>query len=118
MSNIYDHAYSLEKAIRDSQEFNSLKELYDVVMNNGASKQLFDDFRNVQFDIQEKQMQGREISETELEEVKQIVARVQENEDISKLMDAEQRMNVVINEVSQIIIKPLEELYQQEDDEE
>lgn len=117
MSNIYDSAYSLEKAIRGSQEFNILKETFETVMNDISSKELFDDFRNKQIEIQEKQMQGQEISEEELEQVKHVVELVQENEDITKLMDAEQRLNVVINEVSQIIMKPLEELYEVEGNE-
>lgn len=111
MSNIYDRAYSLEKAIRESDEFNVLKEMFRIVMNDVSSKQLFEDFRNKQIEIQEKQMQGQEISEEELEQVKQVVELVQQDEDIVKLMDAEQRLNIVINDVSQIIMKPLEDLY-------
>lgn len=38
MSNIYDHAYDLEKAIRNSEEFTSLKEAYEAVMNDEAAK--------------------------------------------------------------------------------
>jgi len=111
VSNIYDSAYSLEKSIRESQEFNVLKETFEVVMNDDDSKKLFEDFRNKQIEIQEKQMQGQEITEDELEKVKHVVELVQQHDDISKLMDAEQRLNLVINEISQIITKPLEELY-------
>lgn len=111
MSTIYDNAYSLEKSIRESQEFNTLKEAFEAVMDDDASKKLFENFRNKQIEIQEKQMQGQEISEEELEKVKQVVDLVQQHEDISKLMDAEQRLNLVINDVSRIITKPLEELY-------
>lgn len=111
MSNMYDNAYGLEKAIRESQEFIVLKESFEKVMNDESSRKLFEEFRDKQIEIQEKQMQGQEISEEELEKVKSVVDLVQQNEVISKLMEAEQRLNLVINEINQIITKPLEELY-------
>lgn len=111
MPNIYDSAYDLEKSIRESDEFKSLKEAYDAVMSDESAKQMFDNFRNTQMELQEKQMQGQEISEEEVEQARKVVETVQQHEDISKLMEQEQRLNLVINEVSQIITKPLEELY-------
>ncbi|MFC4559136.1 YlbF family regulator [Virgibacillus kekensis] len=111
MPNIYDSAYDLEKAIRESDEFTSLKEAYDAVMNDPSARQMFDNFRNKQMELQEKQMQGEEISEQEVEEARKVVELVQQHQDISKLMEQEQRLNLVINEISQIITKPLEELY-------
>jgi len=109
--NIYDSAYDLEKAIRSSEEFTRLKNAYDAVMADESAKQMFDNFRNTQMALQEKQMQGQDISEEEVEQARKVVELVQQHEDISKLMEEEQRLNVVINDVSRIITKPLEELY-------
>lgn len=111
MPNIYDSAYDLEKAIRESEEFKSLKDAYDAVMNDETSKQMFENFRDTQMALQEKQMQGQEITEEEVEKARQVVELVQQHEDISKLMEQEQRLNMVINDVSRIITKPLEDLY-------
>ena len=111
MPNIYDSAYDLEKAIRESDEFKNLKEAYDAVMNDPSAKQMFDNFRDTQMELQEKQMQGQEITEEEVEKARQVVELVQQHQDISKLMEEEQRLNLVINDVSRIITKPLEELY-------
>ncbi|CDQ40732.1 MULTISPECIES: YlbF/YmcA family competence regulator [Virgibacillus] len=111
MPNIYDSAYDLEKAIRESEEFKNLKTAYDAVMNDPSAKQMFDNFRDTQMALQEKQMQGQEITEEEVTKARQVVELVQQHGDISKLMEEEQRLNVVINDVSRIITKPLEELY-------
>lgn len=111
MANIYDSAYNLEKSIRESEEFKKLKAAYEAVMNDESAKKMFDDFRNTQMDLQEKQMQGVEISEEEIEKARKVVELVQQHKDIDNLMESEQRLNLVINEVSQIITKPLEELY-------
>lgn len=117
MSNIYDNAYTLEKAIRDSEEFKALKEAYEGVMGNDVSKRMFEKFRDTQLDLQEKQMTGQDITEEEVDNARKVVESVQQHEQISKLMEEEQRLNLVINDVSRIITKPLEELYGFDDEE-
>lgn len=111
MSNIYDNAYSLEKAIRESEEFKSLKEAYETVMGDPESKKMFESFRDTQLKLQEKQMQGQEITEEEVQQATNVVELVQGNQVIAKLMEEEQRLNVIIGEISSIITKPLEEVY-------
>ncbi|QHE51325.1 YlbF family regulator [Pontibacillus sp. HMF3514] len=111
MANIYDQANELERAIRESEEFQGLKQAYEAVMADENAKQMFDNFRNTQIELQQKQMQGQEISEEEVEEARKVVETVQQHPQISKLMEEEQRLNTVINDVSKIITKPLEELY-------
>ncbi|WP_068675698.1 YlbF family regulator [Oceanobacillus sp. Castelsardo] len=111
MANIHDSAYDLEKAIRESEEFNQLKNSFEAVMNNPEAKVLFERFRDTQMQLQEKQMQGLDITEEEVEEARKVVEEVQQHSDIAKLMEDEQRLNLLINDVSRIITKPLEELY-------
>lgn len=111
MSNIYDRAYDLEKAITESDEFTTLKGSFEAVMNDEIAKKMFENFRDTQMQLQEKQMQGEEITEEEIEEARKVVEAVQQHEGISTLMEAEQRLNTVINDVSRIITSQLEELY-------
>lgn len=111
MAKMYDHAYELQTAIRESEDFQVLKDAFEKVMADESSKQMFDNFRNTQIALQEKQMQGQNITEEEVQNANAIVERVQEHPDISLLMEKEQRLNTVINDLSQIITKPLEELY-------
>ncbi|SHG89310.1 YlbF family regulator [Ornithinibacillus halophilus] len=111
MPSIYDSAYDLESAIRESEEFQDLKAAFEAVMNDPSAKQMFENFRDTQMQLQEKQMQGQEITEEEVEQARKVVELVQQHQDISKLMEQEQRLNVVINDISRIITKPLEELY-------
>ncbi|RCW69653.1 YlbF family regulator [Saliterribacillus persicus] len=111
MANVYDSAHDLEKALQESDEYKELKTAYDKVMQDETSKNMFDNFRNTQMELQQKQMQGEEITEEEVEQAKKVVELVQQHEDISKLMEQEQKVNALINEVSRIITKPLEELY-------
>jgi cell fate (sporulation/competence/biofilm development) regulator YlbF (YheA/YmcA/DUF963 family) len=109
--NLHDVANDLEKAIRQSDDYTNLKNLYAAVNADQGSKQLFERFRTMQMELQQKQMMGQEITEEEVQQAQQTVAIVQQDQNIAKLMEAEQRMSMVIGELNKIIMKPLEELY-------
>jgi cell fate (sporulation/competence/biofilm development) regulator YlbF (YheA/YmcA/DUF963 family) len=109
--NLYDAAYALEKAIRQSDEYKQLQQMYHEVNADPAAKNMFDQFRQIQMNLQQKQMMGQEISEQEVQQAQSTVGVVQQNEKIARLMQAEQRMSMIIGELNQLIMKPLEELY-------
>jgi cell fate (sporulation/competence/biofilm development) regulator YlbF (YheA/YmcA/DUF963 family) len=110
-TNLYDYAYDLEKALRKSKEYMDLQAMYEEVRKDPTAKKMFDQFRNIQMKLQEKQMTGQDISEKEVQEAQNAAVLVQQNQKIVKLMDAEQRMSMAINELNKIIMKPLDEIY-------
>ncbi|MDF0726887.1 YlbF family regulator [Cytobacillus sp. S13-E01] len=109
--NLFDVAYDVEKAIRESEEYKNLKSFYDEVNADESAKKMFENFRDVQLNLQQKQMMGQEISQEEVEQAQKMVALVQQHQSIAKLMEAEQSMSMAIGELNKIIMKPLEELY-------
>ncbi|MCQ6280680.1 YlbF family regulator [Bacillus sp. EB600] len=109
--NLYDAARELEKVIRQSDEYKQLTQAYAEVNADEAAKRMFDSFRKMQMNLQQKQMMGQDITQAEVEQAQKTVALVQQNPKISHLMQAEQRMSTVIGELNQLIMKPLEELY-------
>jgi cell fate (sporulation/competence/biofilm development) regulator YlbF (YheA/YmcA/DUF963 family) len=109
--NLHDAAYALEKAIRQSDEYKQLQQMYHEVNSDPTAKNMFEQFRQIQMNLQQKQMMGQEISEQEVQQAQSKVAVVQQNEKIARLMQAEQRMSMIIGELNQLIMKPLEELY-------
>ncbi|NQD65540.1 YlbF family regulator [Bacillus haikouensis] len=109
--NLYDQANELERTLRQSDEFLELKKMYDEVNNDESASKMFENFRNIQMTLQQKQMSGEEISQEEVEQAQKTAQLVQQHEKIAKLMEAEQRMSMVINDLNKVIMKPLEELY-------
>ncbi len=109
--NVHDAAYNLENALRESDDFKELQSLYDQVNADESVKNMFDNFRNLQVELQQKQMQGQQITEEEAQKAQQTFELVQQNEVISKLMSAEQRVSMLIQDINKIVTKPLEELY-------
>ncbi|WP_028402494.1 YlbF family regulator [Ectobacillus panaciterrae] len=110
-TNMYDAAYALQKAITENPDFLSLKQSYAAVQADPQAKQLFDQFRAVQMELQQKMVQGQQITEADNAKAQQIVAQVQQNQKISQLMQAEQRMNLLVGDLNKIILKPLEDIY-------
>lgn len=109
--NIHDIAYSLQNALREQPDFKNLQSLYAQVLANPSAKPLFLEFQSFQMTMQQKMMQGAQITPEESAQAQAIVAKVSQNPLIANLMQAEQRLNVVIQDLNQIIMKPLEELY-------
>ncbi|KMK96882.1 YlbF family regulator [Rossellomorea marisflavi] len=109
--NLYDQANELERALRQSDEFQQLKNMYDEVNNDESASKMFENFRNIQMQLQQKQMSGEEITQEEVEQAQKAAQLVQQHDKISKLMEAEQRMSMVITDLNKVIMKPLEELY-------
>ncbi|HZH61436.1 MAG TPA: YlbF family regulator [Metabacillus sp.] len=109
--NLYDVASNLERALRESDDFKNLKRLYDEVNADESASKMFENFRNIQLNLQQKQMQGQEITQEEIDQAQKSVQLVQQHELISQLMAAEQRLSMVVTELNKIIMKPLEEMY-------
>lgn len=117
-NNIHDKAHEMSKIIRESEEFNNIKEAYNNVNADPETKKTFDDFRNIQMTLQQKQMQGEEITEEEVQQAQASAEQIEQNETIKGLMEAEQSMSVLIQDVNKIIMEPIEELYGLQQDEE
>ncbi|WP_240376421.1 YlbF family regulator [Bacillus piscicola] len=111
MSNIYDKAHELSRSLTDSEEFQNLKQLHTNVEEDEVAKRMLDNFRAMQLELQQKQMQGQQPSEEEITKAQKQFEMVQQHETISKLMEEEQRLSTIINDVNNIIMAPLEEIY-------
>ncbi|QOY36377.1 YlbF family regulator [Anaerobacillus isosaccharinicus] len=111
MSNTYDKAHELSRVLKESDEFNQLAELHAKVNADAQAKQMLDGFRAIQMELQQKQMQGMELTEEEIQKAQSVFELVQQHEVIGKLMEAEQRMSQLIGDLNRIIAEPLEELY-------
>ena len=102
--NLYDYANQLEQALRDSDEYKAIKDAFAKVKEN-------EEFRETQMSFQQKQMQGEEIPEEDLQKAQEQAQAIEKDENISELMNAEQKMSQVFQEINQIIVKPLDEIY-------
>lgn len=112
MANLYDTANQLERELRDSDEFKAVKQHFEAMKADEAAKGLFDEFRQVNMALQQKQMSGQEVTDEEIQQAQSLYQKASENEHIQALTQAEQRLSVIIQDINRIITTSLQELYQ------
>ena len=57
-------------------------------------------------------MQGEELLEEEIQQAQTSAQEIENDENIKGLMEAEQKMSQLIQDLNRVIMKPIEELYQ------
>ena len=112
MSNFYDTANQLERELRQSEEFTAVKEAFEAVQQSEEAKALFEEFRDMNVKFQQKQMNGEELTEEDMDYANDLYQKASSNEAIQTLMQAEQRLNVVMQDINRILTTSLQELYQ------
>lgn len=110
--NIYDAANQLERDLRKTDQYKKLEEAFETLQKDDEAKALFDQFRLTQQILQQKQMTGQEIGEDEAKQAQELSQKVGNNDVLSELIQAEQELGQMIEEINQIALKPIQELYQ------
>lgn len=101
--NIYDKAYELAKALKESEEALLLKAAKLEAEADADAKAMLDDFRERQNFLQQKMMAGEEPSAEDMEKMSKLYEVITLNPLIGKLMDAERRFAVVFEDVNRIM---------------
>ncbi|MFJ7952231.1 YlbF family regulator [Lysinibacillus sp. NPDC096418] len=112
MINIYNEINALEATFRKTVEFEALQEAVAVVKADEDALKLFQNFRKVQMDLQQRQMAGEELLEDELVYAQKTAQLAQQNEKILVMLEAEMKLSSVIEEVNRILVKPVQALYE------
>lgn len=112
MINIYNEINALEATFRKTAEFAALTDAVAVVKADEEALKLFQNFRKIQMDLQQKQMAGEELQEDELVYAQKTAQLAQQNEKILAMLEAEMKLSAVIEEVNRILVKPVQALYE------
>lgn len=111
--NIYDDINRLEATLRTTSEMQDVKTAIQAVKEDEEAKNLFESFRKIQMTLQEKQVKGEEIPGEELEYAQKTAQLAQSNEKILAMLEAEMKLSQLIEEINRILLKPVQELYEQ-----
>lgn len=112
MSNLYDTANQLERELRQSEEFTAVKSAFEAVQQSEEAKALFEEFRDMNRKFLQKQMNSEELTEEDTTYANDLYQKASSNEAIQTLMQAEQRLNTVMQDINRILTTSLQELYQ------
>lgn len=109
--NIYDKAHDLAKALKESKEVEEIMASMKLIEADPEAKQMLDDFRQRQMEVQQRMMSGDMPAQEEMEKMEKLFEVLSLNLNIRRLFDAERRLSVIIEDVNKIISDSLQHLY-------
>lgn len=112
MSKLEEKSLEVQNELRESEAFTAFEESFKAMLGDEEARKLYEGFRDFQISLNEKQSQGIEVTEAEIEESRQQFELLKENEIVNNFMANEHQLNQLIQEVSTVIMKPLEEAYE------
>lgn len=110
--NIYDDINRLETTFRKTSEYASVQKAVAAVKTDEQALALFKSFRDLQMTLQQKQMQGEEISGEELEYAQKTAQLAQSNPKIEQMLQAEMALSGLMEDVNRVLMKPVQALYE------
>lgn len=112
MSVLHDKSKELEAELRESEQFKAFETAFSTMLNNAEARKLYEDFRDYQIGLNQKQQQGGQITDEEVEHGRQQFELLKQNEIVNSFMEEEHKLNHLIHEISTIIMQPLEDAYE------
>ncbi len=112
MSVLHEKSKELEQELRTSEEFRAFETAFSTMLNNAEARKLYEDFRDYQISLSQKQQQGGQITDEEVEQGRQQFELLKQNEIVNSFMEEEHKLNHLIHEISTIIMQPLEDAYE------
>lgn len=111
MTNIYDKASELEKALREDENFKSLEKAFKDLEEKEESKKIYDNFLKKQQEYMALLQSGEKPSDEEIKNLQELQKQVFEDKIVSNLIQIQQRVQVTLEDINKIIFKPIEELF-------
>lgn len=109
--NVYDTANQLEGELRQTDEYMALQAAYGKMKQNELAYTMFKKFQKLNIELQQKHMQGQELKDDELKNAHDLAEKVGQFKEVQELMEKEKGMSQMMDDLNQIITKPVQELY-------
>lgn len=106
--NVYDHAHRLAVALRESDEYKNFKELDQRLKANPQIKEMMNDFRRKQFEVQSAQMMGQAVEEGNLERLQELNKILMQDPIVNEYMQSEYRFTQMMTDIYKILGESIE----------
>jgi len=101
--NVYDYSHQLARALKNSDEYKTYKELEKSLNGNPQVKDMMEDFRKKQFEVQSAQMMGQSVEEEKIQKLQELHNTLVKDDIISKYMQAEFRLTQMMADIYKIL---------------
>ena len=100
---VYDIAHQLAQAVSESEEYRLFVEAKEKIMADESNYKMIRDFQNKQWEIQQTQAYGGEVSTEKLQELESLYSLLSLNLKARDYLEAEFRVSRMINDVQTIL---------------
>lgn len=110
MSNIYDLANELERAIRSLPEYQKAATSRSAIEADDTSRKLFQEFTTFQEGLYMKVQSGALPTEEEQAKMQELGTEIEANPVLKDYLGAQQALSVYIADIEKIVFSPLQDL--------
>lgn len=111
MTNIYDKANELERALRNDENYKAVEAAFENLEKHLESKELYKEFVEKQAEFMQVFQSGQEPNEEDMKGFQELQQKLIADEHVSSLVQAQQRLQITLEDLNKTIYKPLEELF-------
>ncbi len=103
MTNVYDKAHELAKAMKDDETVTAYREAVLNIEKQEAKKKMIEDFRAIQFEAYQDKMTKGEVSEETKKKLQDVVSIIQLNPEITDFLEVEQKFSILFDDIMKIL---------------
>ena len=111
MINIYDTANQMERDLRKTSQYQELQTANEALKADEKAFKCFNEIHSLQEELQKKQMSGQKPTEDDFKKLQDLGKEADGYETLQTLMQKEQALSMMMDELSKIIFRPIQELY-------
>lgn len=100
---VHDQAHALARAIKNSTEFKNFLEVKERVDRDKSAKEMVDNFRKVQWEIQKQKLSGLDVSPEQEKRISQLLEVIGLNLLVKEYLEAEYRFSMMAADIQKII---------------
>lgn len=105
----YDSAHQLAKALNSSDEYLSFVQAKAKVKLDPSNTKMLADFQIKQFEIQQYQLMGQEITQDKRDELERLYSLLSLNPIVKEYLEAEFRFSRLMNDIQKILADSVQE---------
>lgn len=108
--NPYDKVHELVKAIKESDAAKNYKAVKEEVYKDEKNKEMINEFREKQMEVQSLLMQGQEADEEKMEKLQSLYKILAANPRIKDFFDKEVQFDVMMSDIYKVIGESIKEV--------
>ena len=111
MVNIYDTANELSNQLKETQEYQRVKNAFDSLKAQKDTFETFKKFQQMQANAQQKQMTGQKLTQDEINAIQTIAKEMSSKPEVQTLMNQERAVDNMLQQLNRTITSPIQDIY-------